>query len=48
MIEDFITIHDRFDIRKLDLLKINSIEIMMNIGLLSPSISIRAFILNED
>ena len=30
-IEDFLRIHDKFDIKKIDLLKINSIEILMNL-----------------
>lgn len=30
-IEDFMKVHDKYDIRKIDLLKINSIEILMNL-----------------
>jgi hypothetical protein len=31
-IEDFMKPHDKYDIRKLDLMKINAIEILMNIS----------------
>ena len=30
-IEDFLKVHDKYDIKKLDLLKINAIEILMNL-----------------
>lgn len=30
-IEDFITTHDKFDIRKIDLLKIGALEILMSL-----------------
>jgi hypothetical protein len=40
--------HDKYDIKKIDLLKINSIEILMSIITQAPSISIRAFILSDD
>lgn len=41
-------IHDKYDIKKIDLLKINSIEILMNIINQAPSVSIRAFILSDE
>jgi hypothetical protein len=51
-IEDFLSTHDRFDIKKLDLLKINAIEILINItqqqSLGTTNASIRAFTLCED
>lgn len=47
-IEDFLKVHEKYDIKKIDLLKINSIEILMNIIQQAPSISIRAFILSEE
>jgi|LauGreDrversion4_2_1035121.scaffolds.fasta_scaffold89398_1 hypothetical protein len=31
-IEDFMKPHDKYDIRKLDLMKINAIEILINIS----------------
>ena len=31
-ITDFISVHDKYDITKIDLLKINAIEIMMSIS----------------
>ena len=33
---DFLKPHDKFDIKKLDLLKINAIEILMNISQFTP------------
>jgi hypothetical protein len=45
---DFLRPHDKFDIKKLDLMKINAIEILMNISQFTTSASIRAFILCED
>lgn len=45
---DFLKPHDKFDIKKLDLLKINAIEIMINISQFTPSATIRSFILCED
>ena len=48
MIEDFLKPHDKYDIKKLDLLKINAIEILMNITQFAPSASIRTFVLCED
>ena len=47
-IEDFLRMHDKYDIRKVDLLKINSIEILMNIINQAPTISVRSFILSEE
>ena len=47
-IEEFLKGHDKFDIKKIDLLKINAIEILMNITQFAPSISIRTFVLSED
>ncbi|CDW88124.1 UNKNOWN [Stylonychia lemnae] len=47
-IQDFLKFHDKYDIKKIDLLKINSIEILMNIITQAPSISIRAFILSDE
>ena len=47
-IEDFIKPHDKYDIRKLDLMKINAIEILMNISQFSPSAALRSFVLCED
>ncbi len=40
--------HDKYDIRKLDLLKINAIEILMNITQFAASASLRQFVLCED
>jgi len=40
--------HDKHDIKKIDLLKINAIEILMNIIQFAPTISIRTFMLGED
>lgn len=48
MIEDFLLPHDKHDIKKLDLLKINAIEILMNISQFAPPGSIRMFMLCED
>jgi hypothetical protein len=45
---DFLKPHDKYDIKKLDLLKINAIEILMNISQFTPSASLRTFILSED
>jgi hypothetical protein len=45
---DFLKPHDKYDIKKLDLLKINAIEILMNISQFTPSASIRTFILCDD
>lgn len=39
--------HEKYDIRKIDLLKINSIEILMSIVSHAPSVSLRSFILGE-
>jgi urease beta subunit len=36
VIEDFLTPHEKYDIKKLDLLKINAIEILMNISTFAP------------
>lgn len=47
-IVDFLKPHDKFDIKKLDLLKINAIEILMNITQFSASASIRTFVLCEE
>ena len=47
-IEDFLKPHDKYDIRKLDLMKINAIEILMNISQFAPSASLRTFVLCED
>lgn len=51
-IEDFISVHDKFDIRKLDLLKINAIEILMSITQQTQfgtaNASLRHFVLCED
>ena len=47
-VDDFLKIHDKYDIKKIDLLKINAIEILMNLIQFAPSVSIRAFILCED
>ena len=40
--------HDKHDIKKIDLLKINAIEILMNIIQFAPTISIRTFMLGEN
>lgn len=47
-VDDFLTTHDKYDIKKIDLLKINAIEILMNLIQFAPSVSIRAFILSEN
>lgn len=47
-IEDFLRVHDKYDIKKIDLMKINAIEILMNIISQAPAISIRAFILSDE
>jgi hypothetical protein len=47
-IEDFLKPHDKYDIRKLDLMKINAIEILMSISQFAPSASLRTFVLCED
>ena len=45
---DFLSPHSKFDIKRIDLLKINAIEILINITQFAPSISIRAFMLSEE
>ncbi len=47
-IEDSIKKHEKFDIRKIDLLKINSIEIMMSLIQFTPSASVRHFIVSSE
>jgi hypothetical protein len=44
-IEDLIKKHDKFDIRKIDLLKISAIEILMSLITFSSLSSMRGFML---
>jgi len=47
-VDDFLTVHDKHDIKKIDFLKINAIEILMNFVQFAPSVSIRSFALSDD
>ena len=40
-IEDFLGMHNKYDIRNIDLLKINSIEILMSIISQAPPVTVR-------
>lgn len=46
-VDDLLKPHEKFDITKLDLLKINSIEILMNLIQFAPQANVRSFTIGE-
>ena len=46
--DDFLMKHDKFDIRKIDLLKISALEILMSLIQFSPQSSVKSYIMSAE